>query len=339
MKSASGARHWASFDATSWSRGAVLSGRTQSGLVAALASRLVVDGVPGAGPVEREVGAGRATERCRLPVRVAETRALHRIVVLYSSRDAEAPAEAAQARCAELARRPITDHLDRHAAAWDERWRRADVTIDGAPGLERALRFGLYHLLATVNPDDARCSVGARALTGEAYRGHVFWDTEIFMLPFYVHAFPEAARALIGYRYRTLAGARRKAAALGYAGALYAWESADTGDETTPSVVVTPFGEVIRVLAGELEHHISADVAYAVEAYVRATADDDLGRGPGLEILKPGGVEIAIEGRTALPVRVAAAAAPPREVLAEPGRRYVARRSEAGFGPWEEIQS
>ena len=285
VKSASGARHWESFDATSWSSGAVLSGRTRRGLVVALASRIEVDGGPGNDPVEREIGEGWAAERCRLPVRVAETRSLHRTVALFSSRDVAEPAPAAQARCADLARRPIAEHLDHHAAAWEQRWRRADVTIDGAPGLERALRFGLYHLLAAVNPDDTRCSVGARALTGEAYRGHVFWDTEIFMLPVYLHAFPEAARALIGYRYHTLPAARRKAASLGYEGALYAWESADTGEETTPSVVVTPFGEVLRVLSGELEHHISADVAYAVDAYVRATADEDLLRGPGLEIL------------------------------------------------------
>jgi trehalose/maltose hydrolase-like predicted phosphorylase/phosphoglycolate phosphatase-like HAD superfamily hydrolase len=285
VKSASGARHWESFDATSWSRGAVLSGLTRSGLVAALASHIEVDGVAGKQPVEREVAEGWVAERCSLPVRVAETRSLHRTVALFSSRDVAEPAQAAQARSAELARRPIAELLDHHAAAWEERWRRADVTIDGAPGLERALRFGLYHLLAAVNPDDARCSVGARALTGEAYRGHVFWDTEIFMLPFYVHALPEAARALIGYRHHTLAGARRKAAAFGYQGALYAWESADTGDETTPSMVVTPFGEVLRVLSGELEHHISADVAYAVDAYVRATGDDDLLGGIGLEIL------------------------------------------------------
>ena len=285
VSSASGARHWESFDATSWSRGAVLSGRTKSGLVAALASHIEVDDAAGASPIEREIGPSWAAERCSLAVRVAETRGLHRIVALFSSRDTAEPVAAAEARGDELARRPIAEHLGRHVAAWEERWRHADVTIDGAPGLERALRFGLYHLLSAANPDDPRCSIGARALSGEAYRGHVFWDTEIFMLPFYVHAYPEAARALIGYRHHTLPGARRKAASFGYAGALYAWESAETGDETTPSIVVTPFGEVIRVLSGELEQHISADVAYAVEAYVRATGDDELLRGPGLEIL------------------------------------------------------
>jgi kojibiose phosphorylase len=285
VKSASGARHWASFEPSISARSAALTGRTQSGLVAAMASHIEVDDAALAVVVEREIGESWAAERCSLPVRVAEPRSLHRTVALFTSRDVAAPEEAARARCSELARRPIAEPLGLHAAAWEERWRHADVTIDGAPGLERALRFGLYHLIASANPEDARCSIGARALTGEAYRGHVFWDTEIFMLPFYVHAYPEAARALLGYRHLTLPGARRKAAALGYEGALYAWESADTGDETTPSSVVTPFGEVIRVLSGELEHHISADVAYAVEAYARATGDEDFLRGPGLEIL------------------------------------------------------
>jgi len=285
VKSASGARHWESFDPSISSQRAMLTGLTKGGLVAVLASHIEVEDAPSAVMVERELGESWAAERCPLLVRVAETRALHRTVALFTSRDVTTPKEAAQARISELARRPIADQLRLHAAAWEERWRHADVTIDGAPGLERALRFGLYHLIASANPDDARCSVGARALSGEAYRGHVFWDTEIFMLPFYVHAYPEAARAMLNYRHRTLPGARRKAAALGYEGALYAWESADTGDETTPEWVVTPFGEVIRVLSGELEHHISADVAYAVEAYARATGDEDFLRGPGLEIL------------------------------------------------------
>lgn len=285
VKSASGARHWESFDAATCPHSASLTGRTQSGLVVALASHIEVEDALGSAVVEREAGESWAAERCALPVRVAETRGLHRTVALFTSREVEAPKEAAQARCSELASRPIAEQLRRHAAAWEERWRHADVTIDGAPGLERALRFGLYHLIGSANPEDARYSVGARALSGEAYRGHVFWDTEIFMLPFYVHAYPEAARALLGYRHLTLPGARRKAAALGYDGALYAWESADTGDETTPERVMTPFGEVIRVLSGEIEHHISADVAYAVEAYVRATGDEEFLHGPGLEIL------------------------------------------------------
>ena len=81
-------------------------------------------------------------------------------------------------------------------------------------------------------------SIGARALTGDAYLGHVFWDTEIYLLPFYTAVWPEAARALLMYRFHTLPGARSKAAHFGFKGALYAWELADTGVETTPERVV-----------------------------------------------------------------------------------------------------
>jgi trehalose/maltose hydrolase-like predicted phosphorylase len=181
--------------------------------------------------------------------------------------------------------RRLRDLVDRHAAAWDERWREADVTIDGAPALERALRFALYHLISSANPADPRTSIGARALAGEAYRGHVFWDTEIFMVPFFVHCWPEAGKALLRYRHLTLDGARRKARKHGYEGALYAWESADTGDETTPDYVVCSTGQVVRVLSGIQEQHISADVAYAIWAYEKASGDAAFAEREGLEIL------------------------------------------------------
>ena len=150
---------------------------------------------------------------------------------------------------------------------------------------QRALRFAIYHLIAAVNPADEHVSIGARGLTGEAYRGHVFWDTEIYMLPFYVFTDPPAARALLMYRYHTLDAARRKARAHGYEGALYAWESADTGDEATPRSVVTPDGRVVTILTGEGEHHISADIAYAVWQYWRVTGDDAFMLAAGAEIL------------------------------------------------------
>lgn len=286
VRSASGASHWAGFEATSSEHGPGLVGRTKGGLTAALASHLQVE--PGSSReaiCARDAGATWARERCDVSVRVAESSELHRVVTLFTSRDAIDPRRASEELRNELASRSLAELVDRHADAWGERWKRAAVTIDGAPAIERALGFAAYHLIAAANPADPRTSIGARSLSGEAYRGHVFWDTEIFMLPFYVHCHPEAARALLRYRHRTLDGARRKARALGYAGALYAWESADTGDETAPGAVLSPFGEIVRVLSGEQEHHISADVAYAVWAYGRATGDRDFMRRDGLEIL------------------------------------------------------
>jgi trehalose/maltose hydrolase-like predicted phosphorylase len=140
-------------------------------------------------------------------------------------------------------------------------------------------------LTSTANPEDDRVSIGARALTGDAYLGHVFWDTEIYLLPFYTAVWPEAARALLMYRFHTLRGARAKAAHFGFKGALYAWESADTGEETTPERVVGADGEPVDILTGKMEHHISADIAYAVWQYWRFTEDDDFFLRAGAEIL------------------------------------------------------
>lgn len=286
VKSGSGAAHWATFEPRSGSVGPMLIGTTHSGLRLALAS-CTTAAVPGAVEMRcaREVGPISAMERCSMHVRLGEASSFHRVVGLYTSRDGAEPTSRAEALEREAMSRPFSALYDEHVEAWRARWKKADVEIDGAPKIERALRFALYHLMASVHPDDPRCSIGARALSGEAYRGHVFWDTEIFMLPFYIHTWPEAARTLLLYRHRTLDGARRKAKKLGYEGALYAWESADTGDETTPEAVLTPFGEIVPVLSGLEEHHISADVAWAVSAYVRATGDVDFLRDYGAEIL------------------------------------------------------
>jgi len=132
---------------------------------------------------------------------------------------------------------------------------------------------------------DERVSIGARALTGDDYHGHVFWDTEIYLLPFYSLTWPEAARALLMYRFRTLDAARGKSARMGWRGALYAWESADSGAETTPEQVVGADRQVIDILSGREEQHISADVAYAVWQYWQITGDEAFLRDAGAEII------------------------------------------------------
>ena len=111
-----------------------------------------------------------------------------------------------------------------HEAAWSDRWRCSDIQVGGDPAAEQALRFAVYHLNSAANPADERVSIGARGLTGDDYHGHVFWDTEIYLLPFYIFTWPEAARALLMYRFRTIDGARQKAAQMGWRGAMYAWE-------------------------------------------------------------------------------------------------------------------
>ena len=175
--------------------------------------------------------------------------------------------------------------LAAHETAWQQHWDASDVIIEGHDEVQEALRFAVYHLTSAANPEDECVSVGARGLTGDAYFGHVFWDTEIYLLPFYVGVWPEAARALLMYRYHTLHGARAKAAHFGFRGALYAWESADTGEETTPERVIGADGTPVEILTGRMEHHISADVAYAVWQYWRFTRDDDFFLRAGAEML------------------------------------------------------
>jgi kojibiose phosphorylase len=210
---------------------------------------------------------------------------LERIFALFTSHDVANPSELAWRHLASTRARGFAAVVEAHVNAWHERWAAAEVKITADEEAERALRFATYHLISAVNPADDTVSIGARGLTGEAYRGHVFWDTEIYMLPFYVFTNPPAARALLMYRYHTLGAARRKAKAHGYSGALYAWESADTGDEVTPQTAVTPGGRLVVIRTGEQEHHISADVAYGVWQYWRATGEDAFMINAGAEIL------------------------------------------------------
>jgi trehalose/maltose hydrolase-like predicted phosphorylase len=175
--------------------------------------------------------------------------------------------------------------LAAHSLAWGQRWDLSDIEVDGNEEAQKALRFAIYHLNGAANPDNERVSIGARALTGEAYLGHVFWDTEIFLLPFYIFTWPAAARAMLMYRYHTLGAARAKASDMGYRGALYAWESAADGEETTPPYVIGRNGQEIIVKNGEMEQHISADVAFAVWQYWEATGDDSFMLDAGAEII------------------------------------------------------
>ena len=179
--------------------------------------------------------------------------------------------------------------LDAHGAAWADRWRYSTISITGDPDAQQALRFAAYHLNGAANPGDPTVSVAARALTGPDYKGHVFWDTEIYLLPFYCLTWPKAARALLMYRHRTLPAARAKAARMGWRGAMFAWESADTGAETTPEQAVGPDRKVVQILCGRQEQHITADVAYAVWHYWMATGDEAFLREPGAEILLEAG--------------------------------------------------
>jgi trehalose/maltose hydrolase-like predicted phosphorylase len=168
--------------------------------------------------------------------------------------------------------------------AWADRWQAAEVVVEGDPDLQRAIRFALFHLMGSVD-DHGEAAVGARGLSGPAYSGHVFWDSDVFVLPFLAATHPEAARAMLEYRVRRLPAARAAARELGRAGARFAWESAADGSDVTPASARLPTGELVPIRTGQLEEHIVGDVTWAAACYLDWTGDAAFAAGPGRELL------------------------------------------------------
>jgi len=207
-----------------------------------------------------------------------------KLVATYTTRDTGTPLAEALGKLKAATARGYQRLKADHMAAWLDNWEASDVLIEGDDEAQRAIRFNLFQVLAAAPRHDDRVSIPAKTLSGFGYRGHVFWDTEIFIVPFLTLTQPDLARNLLMYRCHTLPGARRKAANSGYEGAMYAWESAATGDETTPRWVPLADGELLRIWCGDIELHITTDVAYATWNYWQTTGDDDWMRRYGAEI-------------------------------------------------------
>lgn len=207
---------------------------------------------------------------------------IDKVVGIATSRDVGVDRPPLERALAATGSTDFDDALAASSVVWERLWESCDCEIVGDDRAALALRFSVYHLLIAANPDDPTVNIGAKSLSGEGYRGHVFWDTEIMMLPFFLFTQPEAARALLGYRHHTLVGAREVAADSGFRGARYPWESADTGREECP--VTTPDGQN-RFYTRDEELHVTADVAYAICRYVEVTGDVDYLYGEGAEIL------------------------------------------------------
>ncbi|MCX7756076.1 MAG: glycoside hydrolase family 65 protein [Anaerolineales bacterium] len=199
---------------------------------------------------------------------------LTKFVGIATSRDSDHPLVLAL----EHAARPVSWEaaLAAQKQAWEQEWERCEVDIEGDEEAQLAVRFSIFQLLIAAPRRDNRVNIGAKTLSGFGYRGHAFWDTEIFMLPLFTFTSPHIARNLLEYRYHTLPAAREKARAAGYEGAWFAWESADTGEEVTPTWVPDFHDKkkLARVWTGDLAIHISADVAYGAWQYWRAAGDD-----------------------------------------------------------------
>nr|Q8L164.1 RecName: Full=Alpha,alpha-trehalose phosphorylase; Short=TPase [Thermoanaerobacter brockii]BAB97299.1 trehalose phosphorylase [Thermoanaerobacter brockii] len=151
-------------------------------------------------------------------------------------------------------------------------WKDADVIIEGDKALQQGIRFNEFHLLQSVGRD-GKTNIAAKGLTGGGYEGHYFWDSDIYIMPFFLYTKPEIAKALVMYRYNLLDAARSRAKELGHKGALYPWRTID-GPECSAYFP-----------AGTAQYHINADIVYALKRYVEATNDVDFLYDYGCEIL------------------------------------------------------
>ncbi len=194
----------------------------------------------------------------------------HRSAGVFTSRESDDPlADAfAEVDAAGPGRRAAL--VRSHVGAWESFWTDADVRIDGDPRARRAIRFNVFHLGSLAAPEDDSVSIGAKGLHGRGYNGQVFWDTEIYMVPFYTFVDPPAARALLGYRCRHLDEARQNAREVGLEGARFPWNSCDYGLETFK------FG---------WQEHLHGDIALAVDRYVEATGDNTFHRECGVKLI------------------------------------------------------
>jgi len=161
-----------------------------------------------------------------------------------------------------------------HQKAWQDLWQ-SDIQLTGDAQAQQDVHSMLYHLysFSRAGTDFSPSPMG---LSGLGYNGHVFWDTDLWMFPALLVLHPEIAKSLVEYRFNRLEAARRNAFAHGYQGAMFPWESADSGVEETP----------VWALSGPFEHHISADVALAAWQYYCVTQDKTWLREKGWPILQ-----------------------------------------------------
>jgi alpha,alpha-trehalose phosphorylase len=163
----------------------------------------------------------------------------------------------------------------------DEFWRKSDVQVTGLSEsrakrsnveVQQAIRFNLFHILQAAGRADTT-GVAAKGLTGQAYEGHYFWDTEIYVMPFLIYTNPRMAKNLLSFRYRMLDKARARARELSINGAMFPWRTIN-GDEASAYYA-----------AGTAQYHINADIMYALKKYVNATGDEEFLKEYGSEML------------------------------------------------------
>lgn len=178
------------------------------------------------------------------------------------------------------------DLLAAHRDAWQSRWAEHEIEVQGPAEDVQGFRYGVFQLLQSPDRRAEVTNIAARGLTSEYHSGHFFFNTELYLVPYYAAAEPSVARALIMHRVSTLEAARAHARATCFEGARYPEEADLEGRPAAPRMIRDPFtGQSSEEWSGVEVMHLSADVLYALSRYLDSTGDADLLRGPVLEMV------------------------------------------------------
>jgi trehalose/maltose hydrolase-like predicted phosphorylase len=207
-------------------------------------------------------------------VQQGEATRVEKMVAFYTSRDPAVSDTLVRAARSAARYRDLPAAFERHSAAWDELWRTCDVRVPGNEQVQFLLRLHIAHLLQVCSPHTADLDAGmpARGLSGEAYRGHVFWD-EMYAFPFFNVRLPEVTRGLLMYRYRRIGEARAAAAEAGLRGAMFPWQSGSEGSEETQSLHLNPLSGLWDPDLSRCQRHVNAAIFFNIWNYFEATRD------------------------------------------------------------------
>lgn len=241
--------------------------------------------------LERVVTENRRSLRVfSFAMKAGETATFVKYITIYTSVDGVAdPLKTAQEAVKTVSQQSFTELLAAHERVWAERWEAADVQITGDDEAQLALRYNIYIMYSNVPTHTDKVAIPARGLAGQVYKGAMFWDTEVYMMPLFNYTHPDYARNLAYYRVNTLDGAREKAREYNFDGAFYQWECQETGkDACTDFAVIDIFtGRPLRTHFRDQQIHISGDVAYGIWEHYIATGDE--------AVLLDGGAEAILE--------------------------------------------
>ena len=226
-----------------------------------------------------------------IDLRQGQTLVLEKLASFYTSRD-HAISECGLAAVKAITRAGRFDAIAAdHALAWKHLWRRFDVHMQPVgPSFQlnvpMLLRLNMFHLLQAVSPNSIGLDIGvpARAWTGEAYQGHIFWD-ELFIFPFLNYRMPEITRSLLLYRYRRLGEARAAAQSAGFRGAMFPWQSGSDGQEETQELNLNPHSQRWMPDNSYLQRHVGSAIAYNVWQYFQVTRDVEFLQFHGAELI------------------------------------------------------